>query len=133
MIYYNYNHQFQRRGEVIMVKKAVKKKKIATVTKKIKAKKAVLKAVTKPAVVVKGKPIGKITHFYDQISVAVVALNASLKVGDKIKIGKQDQFFEQEVKSMQMDHKPLQVAKKGQEIGLKVKKEVHQNALVYKA
>jgi len=44
-----------------------------------------------------------------------------LKVGDKIKIGKADPFVEQVVKSMQVEHDKIDKAKKGQEIGLKVK------------
>ncbi len=79
------------------------------------------------------KPIGKVTHFYDQISVATIALNASLKQGDKIKIGKQDPFLEQDVKSMQLEHKLIQAAKKGQEVGLKVSAKVKEGDLVFKA
>ena len=79
------------------------------------------------------KPIGKITHFYDKIGVAVVALDAGLKVGDKIKIGKNDKFVEQEVKSMQVEHEKIEKAKKGQEVGLKVKKGVKNGDLVFKA
>lgn len=78
------------------------------------------------------KPIGKITHFYDKIGVAVVSLNAGLKTGDKIKVGKGDRFIEQEVKSMQVEHKKLEKAKKGQEVGLKVKKGVKGGDLVFK-
>lgn len=78
------------------------------------------------------KPIGKITHYYDKIRVAVVALNNALASGDKIKIGKDENFFEQEVKSMQVEHQKLEKAKKGQEIGLKVKKEVKEGDLVFK-
>ena len=81
----------------------------------------------------KEKPIGKITHFYDKIKVAVVALNAKLKVGDRIKIGKNDSFVEQEVKSIQIEHEKLKEAKKGQEIGLKVSKKVREGDLVFKA
>jgi putative protease len=79
------------------------------------------------------KPIGKITHFYDKIKVAVVSLNAKLKVGDKIKIGKNDKFVEQEVKSIQIEHEKLKEAKKGQEIGLKVKGKIREGDLVFKA
>lgn len=79
------------------------------------------------------KPIGKITHFFDKIKVAVVALDAKLKVGDKIKIGKNERFVELEVKSIQIEHEKLKEAKKGQEIGLKVKKGVKEGDLVFKA
>ncbi len=79
------------------------------------------------------KPVGKVTHFYDRIGVAVVTLDRVLKIGDRIKIGKADSFFEQEVRSMQFDHKPLQSAKKGQEVGLKVDETVHSGDLLFKA
>ncbi len=79
------------------------------------------------------KPLGKITHFYDNISVAVVALNSTLKKGDSIKIGKNENFFEQQASSMQLNHKSIPVAKKGQVIGLKVSEPVRQGTLVFKA
>jgi len=78
------------------------------------------------------RKIGKVTHFYDKISVAVVALNSALKVGDKIKVGKSEPFVEQKVKSMQIDRKKIETAKKGQEIGLKVKGKVREGDLVVK-
>ena len=79
------------------------------------------------------KPIGKVTHLFDKIKVAVVALDAGLKVGDKVKIGKNDRFVELEVKSMQVEHEKIEKAKKGQEVGLKVKKGVKNGDLVFKA
>ncbi len=79
------------------------------------------------------KPIGKVTHFFDKINVAVIALTSGLKVGDRIKIGRNDQFAEQEVASMQVEHKPIKAAKKGDEVGMKVEKEVKAGDLVYKA
>ncbi len=78
------------------------------------------------------KPLGKVTHFYDKISVAVVALNAGLKVGDKIKIGKQEPYAQLTVKSMQIDRDKIEKAKKSQEIGLKVRKKARVGDLVFK-
>lgn len=77
------------------------------------------------------KPVGKVTHFFDKVGVAVVDLKAGLKVGDQIKIGKTE-FLEQEVTSMQIDHKNIEKAKKGQEIGMKVSEKVRQGDLVFK-
>lgn len=79
------------------------------------------------------KPIGKVTHFFDKISVAVIALDKALKTGDKIKIGRNGHFIEQEVRSMQVEHKPIKEAKKGQEVGMKVGGEVKAGDLVFKA
>ncbi len=78
------------------------------------------------------KPVGKITHFYDKISVAVVELSDTLKVGDKISIEGHEQQFEQPVESMQIEHEAVQEAKKGQAIGLKVAQPVKENDQVFK-
>jgi len=78
------------------------------------------------------KKVGKVSHYYDKISVAVLDLTAGLKKGDKIKIVKDDEEFEQEVQSMQVDHKEVSSAKKGDSVGLKVDKEVKRKAEVYK-
>jgi putative protease len=79
------------------------------------------------------KPIGTITHFFSKISVAVVKLNATLKVGEKIKIEGHGQSFEQAVDSMQVEHDQIKEAKKGMEVGMKVAKEVKEGDLVFKA
>lgn len=77
--------------------------------------------------------IGKVTHYYDKIEVAVVELDAKLSEGEKIKFvrGGED-IFEQEVGSIQIEHKKLKSAKKGDVIGLKVDQEVKEGAEVYK-
>lgn len=77
-------------------------------------------------------PLGKVTHFYDQISVAAVMLNKALKVGDKVRIGKNEKFVEQDIVSMQLEHEAVKTAKKGQEVGMKVVGKVRQGDLVLK-
>lgn len=79
------------------------------------------------------KPLGKVTHYYDQISVAAVLLQKGLKVGDKVRIGKNERFIEQEVASMQLEHEAIKAARKGQEVGMKVADKVRQGDLVFKA
>ena len=76
--------------------------------------------------------IGKIIHFYPNISVGVVELTKGLKVGDKISVEGSNNF-EQTVTSMQIEHKVLKEAKAKQTIGLKLDKEVKKGDLVYKA
>lgn len=77
--------------------------------------------------------VGKITHYYDKIGVAVLELDADLAVGDKIKFirGGED-LFEQTVESMQIEHEQIQQAKKGETVGLRVDQEVKESAEVYK-
>lgn len=80
------------------------------------------------------KPIGKITHYFSNIEVAVIDLLAPLKKGDEIRIvGGENTDFNQMVDSMQVDHKEVKSAKKGDEVGLKVKEKVHEGYKVYKA
>ena len=78
------------------------------------------------------KLIGKVTHFFGKINVAVIELSAGLKVGDKIKFKKGEEEFEQTVDSMQIEHAPILAAKKGQAIGLKTAQPVHEGTEVFK-
>jgi putative protease len=76
--------------------------------------------------------IGQITHFFSKISVAVIELKAPLNVGDTIVIKGPNTDFEQAVDSMQIEHKDVQHAEKGQSIGLKVVDRVRETDTVYK-
>jgi len=76
--------------------------------------------------------IGRITHFFTKISVAVIELTAPLTVGDTIVLKGPTTDFEQVVESMQIEHQNVQNAKAGQSIGLKVIQRVRENDMVYK-
>lgn len=80
----------------------------------------------------KEKEVGVVTHYYDKAGVAVVKLAAALKVGDMIKIRRGEREFEQTVVSMQIDHKQIASAKKGQEVGMKVAEEAREGARIVK-
>lgn len=77
--------------------------------------------------------VGKVTHYYDKIGVAVVELDADIGKGDKIKFvrGGED-AFEQLVDSMQVEHEKIDSAKKGDVIGLKIDQPVKEGAEVFK-
>ena len=77
------------------------------------------------------KKIGTVTHFYTDISVGIIELSKKLQVGDTIKFEGYTTDFEQEVKSMQYDHKDIEEAKKGQEIGVRVDEKVREGDEVY--
>lgn len=78
------------------------------------------------------KLVGKVTHFFPKIGVAVVELKATLKVGDRVKFAKGGESFEQDVSSMQVEHEQIEVAKKGQSIGMKTDQPVRPGTEVYK-
>jgi len=76
--------------------------------------------------------VGKVTHFFSKINVAVIELAATLTVGDRIRIQGPTTNFEQTVESMQIEHANVKTAKAGQSIGLKVKERVREKDTVYK-
>jgi len=79
-----------------------------------------------------GKEVGRITHYFSKIGVAVVELSDTLNLGDTVRIKGAHTDFKQKVTSMQIEHKPIQSAKKGQSIGLKLDQKAHENDVVFK-
>ena len=79
-----------------------------------------------------GKLIGKVSHYYGNISVAIVELSDNLKVGDKIRFSGGEADFEQEVSSMEVDYKKVDKALPGNSVGLKVEQKVKEGFQVYK-
>lgn len=77
------------------------------------------------------KEVGRITHFYDKISVGVVKLNSKIKIGDQIQIKGTNTDFKQPVESMQIEHKNIQEAKAGDEIGMKFENPVKEHDTVF--
>jgi len=79
-----------------------------------------------------GKLIGKITHYFSKIGVAVIELSDTLKVGDTIRIVGGATDFTQQVESMEIEHEKVEVAKAGDSAGLKVNQKVREGYKVYK-
>ena len=77
------------------------------------------------------KLVGKITHYFDKISVAIVELSGVLKVGDRIHIKGNSTDFEQDISSIQIEHENVKKAKKGDAIGVKVDEKVREGDEVY--
>ncbi|OHA61707.1 MAG: hypothetical protein A2117_00720 [Candidatus Wildermuthbacteria bacterium GWA2_46_15] len=82
-----------------------------------------------------GKPeelIGRVSHYFDKVGVAVIELSGPLEAGDQIRIVGGETDFTQEVDSMEIEHQKIQGAKKGDSIGLKAAQKVHDGYKVYK-
>jgi len=78
------------------------------------------------------KLIGKITHYFNKISVGIIEITeGELKVGDTIHIKGHTSDFTQQVTSMQLEHEAIETAKKGDAIGIKVDSTVHEHDQVY--
>ncbi|MFH1180870.1 MAG: hypothetical protein V1705_00485 [bacterium] len=79
-----------------------------------------------------GKLIGKITHYFGNIGVAVIELSSALKIGEEIRIVGGETDFSQTVDSMEIDRKKIEKAKSGDSVGLKVSQKVREDYKVYK-
>lgn len=79
----------------------------------------------------KEKPIGKVTHYYGGIEVAIVKFNKIVKKGFMVRFSGATTNFEQPLDSMQYDHKDIVSAPKGKEIGVKVNDKVRDGDEVF--
>ena len=78
------------------------------------------------------KEIGKVFAYYSNIGVAAIKLSGALKVGDTIAIKGHTTDITQRAESIQIEHEKVKEAKKGDEVGIKVKDRVRPNDVVYK-
>lgn len=79
------------------------------------------------------KLIGKVTHYFTNIGVAVLEITqGNISVGDKIHIKGATSDFEQKIDSMQVEHENVKKAKKGDAVGLKVDQQARDGDEVYK-
>lgn len=106
------------------------------VIKKKTTKKKVIKKPIKrvvKTVIRKEKKIGKVTHYFDKIKVVAIKLSDNLSIGDTIRIvGGEKTDFKQKIVSMEFMGKKLKKAKKGKEIGIKVKDRAREGYKVFK-
>ena len=109
-----------------VAKKRVKSAKKRTVSRKAKSKK--VKTLIESMV-----KVGEVTHYFPHVkAAALLVLKDSIKVGDEIYIKGHTSDFKEKIMSIQLDRAPIQEGKKGQEIGLLVKKRVRIGDSVYK-
>jgi len=76
--------------------------------------------------------IGKVSDFFARPVVAAIELTAALKLGDKIHIKGHITDLVLNVDSMQIDNVPVEEAKAGDSVGVKVPERVRNSDTVYK-
>ncbi len=108
--------------------KKVKKIKKSVAIKKgkkpaVKRKKAAKAKVT--------KPIGRVTHYYGGIGVAIIKFNKAVPVGAMLHYKGATTDFKKVAGSMQFNHKEVKKALKGKQIGIKVPKRVREGDEVF--
>jgi putative protease len=76
--------------------------------------------------------IGRITHYFPKIGVAVIEVTAGgLKVGETIRVKGHTSDFTQTVESLQQEHLSVPEIKKGASAGMKVKEHVREGDKVF--
>ena len=72
------------------------------------------------------QPIGKATHYFGNLGVAVLSLTGRLRVGDMVHLKGPKTDFTQTVTSMQIDRQNIEEAKPGDDVALKVDEKVRE-------
>ncbi len=80
----------------------------------------------------KEQRIGAVSHYYNKIGVAAIKLDSDMAVGDTIHIKGHLTDFVQKVESIQLEHKNVDLAKKGEDVGIKVKEHAREHDVVYR-
>ena len=78
------------------------------------------------------REVGRVSHFFTRINVAIIEVTDTISVGDQIFIKGPTTDLEQTVDSMEIEHAKVQQAEAGQSIGMKVNTRVRQKDVVYK-
>ena len=78
------------------------------------------------------KQIGKVSHWFGNISVAGFELTDKLAVGDRIHILGHTTDFEQDVTSMQIDRKEVTEVGPGDDVGIKLESRARVGDTVFK-
>ena len=78
------------------------------------------------------KQIGRVTHYFTKINVAIVDMMDEMKIGDRIHILGHITDFTQDVISMEIAHKKIEKVDPGMEVAMKVEDYVRQGDEIYK-
>ncbi|PNX46228.1 MAG: hypothetical protein BV459_06805 [Thermoplasmata archaeon M11B2D] len=77
--------------------------------------------------------IGIVEHFFTHISVAAIKItDGELKIGDTVHFVGAHTDFTQSIDRMEINRAPIECAKPGDAIGIKVKEKVREHDIVYK-
>ena len=118
------------------VKKAPAKKSAAKRTKATNKRKAPVEKAAPGMTVEKLVPgatlVGMVDDFFSHVGVIALKLQKPLAVSDSIRIKGHTTDIIQKVESIEMDHKPVQMAAKGDSVGIKIVEKARKGDAVYK-
>jgi hypothetical protein len=76
--------------------------------------------------------IGTVTHYFSHLSVAAVKLDQPLRVGERIHMKGHTTDLVQTVESMEVDHQPIDQARPGDDLALKVDDHVREHDKLFR-
>ena len=75
--------------------------------------------------------IGTVTHYFGHLSVAAINLTAPLAVGDRIHIRGHMTDVEETVRSMEIDHRSVELANPGDDVAINVTEHVREHDRIF--
>jgi len=76
--------------------------------------------------------VGTVTHYFATPSVAVVRVTDSIRTGDVVQFRGHTTDFEQQIRSMEVEHARLEAAEAGTEVAIQVVERVRKHDNVYR-
>ena len=77
--------------------------------------------------------VGKVKKFFAKPSVAAIEITSGiLRIGDKLRFSGHTTDFQETITSMQVNNQPVEEARAGDLIGVKVQARVRENDTVYR-
>lgn len=77
--------------------------------------------------------VGRISHYFAHVNAGVIVLeHGVLRVGDTVHIRGHTTDFYQRLEHMEVDHRPIELARAGQSVGIQVAQRVREHDQVFK-
>lgn len=77
------------------------------------------------------QPVGVVRHYYGKPHVAIVRFMQDVPMWTRVRFVGKHTDLEEEIDSMEYDHRPVTIAKGGEDIGIRVATKVHRGDRVY--
>ena len=75
--------------------------------------------------------VGQVSHYYGRLGVAALSLGLALHRGDRIRVRGHTTDFAETVQSMEIDHHPVDDARPGDDVAIKVEGKARVGDKVY--
>jgi len=79
-----------------------------------------------------GQEIGRVDDYFAKVGVVALQLGKPLAVGDRVRVKGHTTDFVQSVKSLEIEHEAVEMARRGEAVGIKVKKKCRRGDRVFK-